>query len=367
MHDQPVPMTTEIAIDGVEFLINGAPTYPGVVHQGRRIQGLLFNSRMVQAIFDDENPGTVDRWRYPDTGVWDPDRNTDEFCAMLPEYRRYGLLGVTVGLQGGGATYTPDVYPHYINSAFTPAGELKPAYCDRLARVLAAADAAGMVVIVNFFYWRQAEKMSGDTAIRHATEIATDWLLRTGHRNILIDVYNEVTAGGGLVQSERIHELVEIVQQTTLNGRHLLASSSIMPGKALPGGRWQSRVDFFLPHGNNAWAPELRKALREIRATDAYQAWPRPILINEDSMYLNNLEAAIDEYASWGLYIQGYGCGGWDHGRYEWPQHPRETTYEHLTGFQTVPVNWSLNTGLKRSFFYRLAEITGSPGNQTLG
>ncbi len=115
MHDQPVPMTTEIAIDGVEFLINGAPTYPGVVHQGRRIQGLLFNSRMVQAIFDDENPGTVDRWRYPDTGVWDPDRNTDELCAMLPEYRRYGLLGVTVGLQGGGAIYTPDVYPHYIN------------------------------------------------------------------------------------------------------------------------------------------------------------------------------------------------------------------------------------------------------------
>jgi hypothetical protein len=83
-------------------------------------------------------------------------------------------------------------------------------------------------------------------------------------------------------------------------------------------------------------------------------------MINEDSMYVTNLEAAIDEYASWGLYIQGFGCGGWDHGRYEWTRHVREAKYEHLSGFQTVPVNWSINTGHKRDFFYRLAEITGS-------
>ncbi len=223
-----------------------------------------------------------------------------------------------------------------------------------------------MVVIVNFFYWRQAEKMSGDTAIRHATEIATDWLLRTGHRNILIDVYNEATRrrrpGAVPAHPRARRDRTENHAQRTPPARQFEHHAR----QSIAWGRWQSRVDFF-HHGNNAWAPELRKALREIRATDAYQAWPRPILINEDSMYLNNLEAAIDEYASWGLYIQGYGCGGWDHGRYEWPQHPRETTYEHLTGFQTVPVNWSLNTGLKRSFFYRLAEITGSPGNQTLG
>ncbi len=162
-------MTTEIQIDGEQFLINGELTYKGRSHQGRRIEGLLFNSRMVQAIFDDDNPSTVDRWRYPDTGVWDPDRNTDEFCAMLPEYRRYGLLGVTVGLQGGGAIYVPEVYDHYINSAFDPDGALKPAYCDRLLRVLKAADAAGMVVIVNYFYWKQVAKMHGEPAVVRAT------------------------------------------------------------------------------------------------------------------------------------------------------------------------------------------------------
>ncbi len=357
-------MNTEISIDDTQFLISGKPTYEGVSHQGRPVEGLLFNSRMVQAIFDDENPETTGQWRYPDTGLWDPDRNTDEFCAMLPTYRRYGLLAVTVGLQGGGSVYTPDVYEHYVNSAFDADGELKPAYCDRLARVLAAADAAGMVVIVNYFYWRQTEKMHGDPAIVRATEAATDWLLHTGHRNLLVDVYNEFTTGDRLVQSERIHELIEIVQRTTLGGRRLLASSSIMPGHFSAPGQWQTAQDFYLPHGNNAWAGKLRRELRSIRASDAYLAAPRPLLVNEDSMYLNNLEAAVDEYASWGFYIQGYGAGGWNHGRYEWPQHSRETTYEHLTGYQTVPVNWSINTGLKRSFFYRLAEITSSLGQE---
>ena len=353
-------MSTEITIDGTQFLINGQLTYEGLSDRGRPIEGLLFNSRMVQAIFDDENPATAVHWRYPDTGVWDPDRNTDEFCAMLPEYRRHGLLGVTVGLQGGGSIYLPEVYDHYVNSAFTPEGELKPAYCDRLRRVIAAADDAGMVVIVNYFYWKQTQRMNGEPAIVRATEAATDWLLETGYRNLIVDVYNEVTAGDGLTQSERIHELVEIVQKTTLRGRRLLAGASIMPGKALPGGRWQEIVDLYLPHGNDSWSAKLRRELRDLKATPAYQANPRPVMINEDSMYVTNLEAAIDEYASWGLYIQGFGCGGWDHGRYEWTRHGRETAYEHLSGFQTVPVNWSLNTGHKREFFYRLAEITTS-------
>jgi len=77
-------MTTEISIQGTDFYINGKPTYQGRYHEGRRIEGLLLNSRMVQAIFDDANPNTIDKWCYPDTNLWDPDRNTTEFCAALP-------------------------------------------------------------------------------------------------------------------------------------------------------------------------------------------------------------------------------------------------------------------------------------------
>lgn len=76
-------MKTTIGISGTRFILNGQPTYLGRFHKGRLIEGLLFNARMVQAIFDDENPATAAQWRYPDTGVWDAKRNTDEFCAAL--------------------------------------------------------------------------------------------------------------------------------------------------------------------------------------------------------------------------------------------------------------------------------------------
>jgi hypothetical protein len=55
--------------------------YTGRTWKGHRIEGLLFNSRMVQGIFDDLNPQTRERFVHPDTGRWDPDRNTGEFVA----------------------------------------------------------------------------------------------------------------------------------------------------------------------------------------------------------------------------------------------------------------------------------------------
>ena len=92
---------TKVAIDGDAWLINGTPTYEGREYRGWKIEGLLLNSRMVNAVFDDDNEHTRVLWAYPDTGRWDADRNTDEFVAMLPAYRAHGLMAVTVNLQGG--------------------------------------------------------------------------------------------------------------------------------------------------------------------------------------------------------------------------------------------------------------------------
>ena len=161
-------MPTNVQIQGSRFYINDHPTYEGVSWQGHSVEGLLMNSRMVQAIFDDENPATVATWCYPDSGIWNPERNTNDFYAALPEYRRHGLLAVTVGMQGGGAVFTDQIYNHYVNSAFTPKGALKPAYCRRFERVLAATDQAGMVVIVNYLYWRQATRFLNEAASEHA-------------------------------------------------------------------------------------------------------------------------------------------------------------------------------------------------------
>ena len=51
--------------------------------RGKRIEGLLLNSRMVQATFDDLKPETRGRWAYPDTKKWEPERNTREFVAAM--------------------------------------------------------------------------------------------------------------------------------------------------------------------------------------------------------------------------------------------------------------------------------------------
>ncbi len=351
-------MGTEIAIDGTGFLINGRPTYEGVTHYGRPVAGLLMNSRMVQAIFDDECEETRARWRYPDTGVWDPDRNTAEFCAHLPEYRSHGLLAVTVGLQGGGSIYTPEVYEQYHNSAFRPDGSFRQPYFDRLLRVLKAADAAGMVVLVNYFYWKQVQRIPEDAALSRIVEETTDWLLRTGCRNILVDVANESASWWKrpALEPENIHRAIEIVQQTTLNGRRLLAGASTGGGDHLPAGKWMATEDFSLPHGNGLSADRLRAKLRRLKEMEEFRQRPRPVVVNEDSVFVANMEAAIEEYCSWGFYCQGYGSDYRD--RMDWKEHGREARYEDLSGFQTVPVNWGINTPIKKAFFTALKAIT---------
>ena len=59
---------THVSIGDGRWLVNGRPTHEGRNYRGRGIEGLLLNSRMVQAIFDDENPVTRPLWAYPDTG-----------------------------------------------------------------------------------------------------------------------------------------------------------------------------------------------------------------------------------------------------------------------------------------------------------
>src|SRR5689334_7317756 len=92
---------TAVSIRGDQFLIDGKPTYAGRTYKGMKIEGLLMNLRVVQGIFDDLNPETRGRRAYPDTAKWDPDRNTREFVAAMPEWRSHGVLGFTVNLQGG--------------------------------------------------------------------------------------------------------------------------------------------------------------------------------------------------------------------------------------------------------------------------
>src|SRR5690349_2324033 len=107
---------TVASIQGEKFLVNGTPTYVGRSYKGMSIEGLLLNSRMVQGIFDDRNPQTASMWKYPD-GPWDPDRNTREFIAAMPLWKKCGLIAFTINFQGGSPQGYSNNQP-WDNSAF---------------------------------------------------------------------------------------------------------------------------------------------------------------------------------------------------------------------------------------------------------
>lgn len=334
---------TVVSIQGDAFYLNERPTYEGRRWEGHRIEGLLLNSRMVQGIFDDLNSDTVGRWAYPDTGVWDPERNTQEFLAAMPLWRTHGLLAFTLNLQGGSPEGYSNEQPWH-NSALTEEGDLRPEYMSRLKRILNRADELGMVVILGIFYFGQDERLRDEAAVARALDNAVQWVLDGDWRNVLIEVNNEcnVRYDHAILQPPRVHELIERVKTHRREGRRLLVGTSY-GGGTVPGENVVRASDFLLLHGNGVSDPHrIAQMVRQARQVPGYR--PMPILFNEDDHFdfdrpLCNMTAAIGEYCSWGYFDPG--------------------ANNYVDGYQSPPVNWGLNTERKRAFFARVKEITG--------
>ena len=337
---------TTVSIVGEAFHLNGKPTYAGRVWQGHPIEGLLLNSRMVQGIYDDLNTNTASRWAYADTGRWDAERNTREFIAAMPEWRRHGLLAFTINLQGGSPQGYSQAQPWH-NSAFAADGSLRADYLARLARILDRADELGMVAIVGYFYFGQDQRLSDESAVVRATDNATRWLLDQGWRNVLIEVNNEcnVKYDHAILQPERVHELIARVKAMQRDGRRLLAGTSY-GGGTVPRENVVRVSDFLLLHGNGVTDPKhIGELVRQTRAVLGYT--PKPILFNEDDHFAfdqpeNNFVAAIRVHASWGFFDYRRRGEGFDE------------------GYQSVPVDWGISSARKKAFFQLAAEITGS-------
>jgi len=338
--------TTKVAIRGDAFFINGSPTYKLQSWKGKKIEGLLFNSRMVQATFDDLNSATVSRWAYPDTKKWDAERNLREFLAAMPTWRKHGLLAITINLQGGSPQgYSADQPWH--NSAFTQTGELRKDYLDRLTRVLDRADQLGMVVIVGYFYFGQDQRLKDEDAVKKAVDDATDWLLDKRYGNVLVEVNNEcnVRYDHDILKPKRVHELIERVRDTKKDGRRLLVGTSYGGGK-IPEESVVRASDFLLLHGNGVSDPKrIAVMVKQTRKVPGYR--PMPILFNEDDHFAfdkdsNNFTAAVGEYASWGYFDYRMKGEGFNE------------------GYQSVPVNWGAASERKDGFYRLLSEITAS-------
>ncbi len=337
---------TTVSIQGEDFHLNGKPTYAGRVWNGHRIEGLLMNSRMVQATYDDLNPETAKRWAYPDTGKWDAERNVSEFIAAMPEWKAHGLLAVTVNFQGG----SPEGYSGgqpWITGAFTKEGSLRPEFAARMKRVLDAADSNGMVVILGYFYFGQDQHLQDEAAVVKATDEATNWLLDGGWGNVLVELNNETNGSYDheILRPARIHELMERVRKTERKDRRLLVGTSY-GGDMIPLENVVRASDYLLLHGNGVKEPaRITKMIAQTKRVQGYR--PMPILYNEDDhekfdQPMNNCAAAVADHVSWGWF---------DFRR-------RGEALEE--GYQSPPVNWGLSSSRKRAFFNYVATITGA-------
>jgi hypothetical protein len=301
---------------------------------------------MVQGIFDDRNAETAQRWAYPDSKKWDAERNTREFIAAMPEWRRHGLLAFTINLQGGSPQGYSREQPWH-NSAIEADGTLRGDYLARLERILDRADELGMAVILGYFYFGQDERLRDEGSVTRAVDNATKWIFDKGYRNVLVEINNEcnVRYDHEILKPARVHELIERVKNMRRDGRRLLVSTSY-GGGTIPGEKVVRSADFLLVHGNGVSEPEkIAEMVRKTRQVAGYRSMP--ILFNEDDHFAfeqpkNNFVAAVSEYASWGYFDFRMKDEGFDE------------------GYQSVPVNWGISSARKRGFFDLAKEITGA-------
>jgi len=338
---------TVVVIKNDQFYINGKPTYEKRYWNGYKIEGLLMNSRMVQGIFDDLNKETIYNWNYPDTKKWDPDRNTNEFVANMEKWHSYGLLSFTINMQGGSPFGYSSGQP-WENSGFTEDGNLRPEYLKRLERILNKADELGMVPIIGYFYFGQDQRLRDEKAVINAVSNMTDWLLNKNYRNILIEINNECNINQydhEILKPQRVHELIELVKNKEKDGYRLYAGTSY-GGGFIPLSNVVKSSDFILIHGNGVADPnKISEMVDKTRQVEGYT--PKPILFNEDDHFdfekdNNNFTAATKKYASWGFFD------------YRMKDEP------FTDGYQSVPVDWGINSERKIGFFRLLKEITGT-------
>lgn len=332
---------TQVSVKGEKFYINGKPTFQGKTWQGVSLEGLLPNSRMVQGVFDDLNPETAGKWKYPDTQKWDPGRNTREFTEAMPAWKNHGLLAFTINFQGG----SPEGYSAnqpWENNAFNADGSIRYEFAKRMEQIIKKADDLGMVVILGIFYFGQDEHLQDEQAVIAAVDNVVGWVQENGFTNILIEVANECNNRSydqAIIRQDRMHELILNIKEKASG----LPVSTSFNGNTLPPDKIVEVSDFVLIHGNGVNEPSrITEMVEQVRALPSYR--PMPVVFNEDDHYdfekpENNFVNATKAYASWGFFDF------------------RRDGEDFNEGYQSVPVNWGISSARKRDFFNKVKEI----------
>jgi hypothetical protein len=339
-HPAGTAARTSVSIEGELVYINGRPTNPG-----SRAEGLLLNSRMVQAMFDDANETTARWWAYSDTGVWNATRNVDEFVAAVPSYSKHGLNAVTVGMQGGSAC-EPDRPPSKVQcdnshdarfwpsvSAFHPDGSLESAWMGRLEKILAATDSVGMVVILNLFYYSQIVRLRDSIAVRAAIKNVVTFLLRTGYRNVIIDLANEYSCKpypDFLKTDPLAGDTVRWVRSLSNNTIPVGTNPCGMPTPSV-----LAASDIVLTEPPSTSGDALQSFYASIRNSSDWKAHRVPIEAIECGTDPQALEVSLKSNCGWGV--------------------------SDVAGFQSPPVDWRINSSLTKARAFEAIKAATTP------
>eukprot|EP01084_Bolivina_argentea_P002106 3871_1 len=332
---------TTVSIDGTNFKINGAITYSS--SSNSNVKGLMFNSRMVQGIFDDYNQSTVHRWVYPDTKKWDPDRNVKEFVGNMSLWHENKLLSFTVGLQGGCPYGYCSSQPWIVSAYDFKTGALDTKYFNRLNQILSKADSIGMVPIVQLFYFGQVGRFNhNNNAIYAAINNTMQWLLTSKYRGILIEVVNEVNEGysNTILDTANIAKTISYVKQITNN---IFPVGTSYGGGGIPSDAVVEASDVIFLHGNGQSPGGITNMINKVHSMQSYKNKPKPIVFNEDDHYnfnssSNNMKSAVDGHASWGYFD---GCSS-------------NTADDYHDGYQCPATSWAIDTNRKAAFFEKV-------------
>lgn len=315
---------TVISIQGQHFFINGQKTYAEIPGSPAAVQGLLMNARFIQGIFDDR----VDPSRFNRFGrIFDPEQNTNDLIAALPQWQAYGLRALTVGLQGGGPCFTTDNKTIDNNPYGADGLKIDPAYLGRLDRLIRAADAIGMVIIVSFLYPGQLPRLQDDKAVENAVRSAARFLRDQAYGNVLIEVCNEMDIDKAHPIVHQPAGMVGLINLARQESGGLLTSCSCAGGVSFP--EISQASDFILIHGNGCTRQQLNNLISKVRS----ESPGKPVICNEDSSAIGQLQVAFDTQSSWGY-------------------------YNNITK-QEPPADWSVNPGEDHFFAVRMATGLG--------
>jgi hypothetical protein len=324
---QPASAATEVATGSMlgpsykqtVFYMRTSPrgewrqTYSDSRYRGKA-RGRLMMLRLAQGIFDDE-------WMTEQK--FDADDNTNRLIAALDVYKAHGVLAFSVSLQGGNPGYDPKVNgisrrngarygkgEGLLVSAFRQDGSLKPAWLERLERLLRAADERGMVVNLIYFYQGQDEVFESDQAIITAARNITRWIVQKNFRNVVIDIANEWDLKGetwdqaGFIP-ENITRLVEVVREQFNGADFLVPISASTSGRMNYPESLARLCDVVLVHGNGRAPAEKLAHLRE------FEDYNRAVWMTEDDngrettretlqRELASADAMFNKAAGWG-------------------------------------------------------------------